>query len=99
MYSSIRFLGRERLTVPEKVNQSNGDAPVHSCKTAQEGLVTRKLSKHQQTHGIPFRRGHLAASSSAAPNWLPIVNRPAHRDESRSLPARVVTIVFIALST
>ena len=30
-----------------------------NCKTAQGRLITRKLNKHIQTHGILFRRGHL----------------------------------------
>ncbi len=38
-----------------------------------------------------------AASSRAPPKRLPIVRRPDARDEIRSLPARVATIVFIAL--
>lgn len=38
-----------------------------------------------------------AASSRAPPNRLPMVKRPDANDEIRSLPARVATIVFIAL--
>ena len=38
-----------------------------------------------------------AASSRAPPKREPIVRRPDANEEMRSLPARVATIVFIAL--
>jgi len=38
-----------------------------------------------------------AASSSAPPNRLPIVRRPDAKDDIKSFPARVATIVFTAL--
>jgi hypothetical protein len=38
-----------------------------------------------------------AASSRAPPKRLPMVRRPDAREDIRSLPARVATIVFIAL--
>ena len=40
-----------------------------------------------------------AAPSRAPPNREPMVKRPATSDEIRSLPARVVMIVFIAPET
>lgn len=38
-----------------------------------------------------------AASSRAPPKRLPMVKRPEAREEMRSLPARVATMVFMAL--
>lgn len=40
-----------------------------------------------------------AASSRAPPNRLPMVNRPDANEETKSLPARVATIVFMAPET
>eukprot|EP00427_Karlodinium_veneficum_P007838 CAMPEP_0169096980 /NCGR_PEP_ID=MMETSP1015-20121227/19281_1 /TAXON_ID=342587 /ORGANISM="Karlodinium micrum, Strain CCMP2283" /LENGTH=71 /DNA_ID=CAMNT_0009157767 /DNA_START=147 /DNA_END=362 /DNA_ORIENTATION=- len=41
----------------------------------------------------------FAASSNAPPNLGPIVNKPEHKDEIKSLPARAATTVLCAPDT